>query len=50
MPVTIIYGSADGVTMSAFELSDFIYVAAVSAVYLIGLLIYNMYKPKKKTE
>jgi len=32
------------------ELGDFVYVLAVGVIYLIGLLIYNLYKPKKKKQ
>ena len=42
-----IYGSADDVTMT-LEMGDLVYLFAVSAAYFIGLLIYNIYKPKKK--
>jgi len=31
-------------------IGDFVYVLAVSVVYLIGLLIYNVYRPKKKKQ
>lgn len=29
---------------------DFIYLIALGAVYLVSLLVYNVYKPKKQSK
>ena len=44
-----IYGPADDVTMS-IGIDDIVCFLAASAVYLVALLVYNVYKPNKKKQ